>query len=51
LAINPKGRPIKISVKSGYRSDIQKFPLSEKDEKGATDDFYYANNIVFFDVM
>ena len=42
LAINPKGRPIKISVKSRYLIDIQRFPLNEKDEKGATDDFYYA---------
>lgn len=42
LAINPKGRPIKISVKSRYLKDIQRFPLSKKDETGATYDFYYA---------
>jgi len=42
LAVNPKGRTLKISVKTRYLSKIVRFPLSEKDEIGANDDFYYA---------
>ena len=42
LAINPRGKAIKISVKSRFDLNIQRFPLSDKDENGGTDDFYYA---------
>jgi len=42
LAVNPKGKSIKISVKSRYFNDIDRFPLSYKDEKGETNNFYYA---------
>lgn len=42
LAINPKGKTIKISVKSRFNLSIQRFPLSNKDEEGGSDDFYYA---------
>jgi len=41
LAISPKGRMIKISVKTTQRNNAKDFPLSAKDEKGASDDFYY----------
>lgn len=43
LAINPKGKTIKISVKTRFDEDnVRRFPLSEKDELGASDDFFYA---------
>ena len=42
LTINPKGKTIKISVKSRFDLNIKRFPLSNKDEKGGSDDFYYA---------
>lgn len=42
IAINPMGKAIKISVKSRFDLDIKRFPLSDKDEKGGTEDFYYA---------
>lgn len=42
LAINPNGKAIKISVKTGYLLSVKGFPLSEKDEEGGTDDFFYS---------
>ncbi len=42
LTVTPKGKTIKISVKTRFRSDIQRFPLSKKDEKNGHRDFYYA---------
>ncbi|GIU69315.1 MAG: hypothetical protein KatS3mg002_0551 [Candidatus Woesearchaeota archaeon] len=42
LAVNPSGKTIKISVKTRFRSDVQRFPLSKKDEVGGSEDFYYA---------
>lgn len=42
LAVNPKSKSIKISVKTMYSQDVQRFPLSRKDEEGGSDDFYYA---------
>lgn len=42
LALNPKGKTIKISVKTGLLEKVNGFPLSEKDESGSADDFYYA---------
>ncbi len=42
LAVTPKGKTIKISVKTRFRFDVQRFPLSKKDEEGGNDDFYYA---------
>src|SRR3989338_273498 len=42
LAVNPKEKTIKISVKTRFRSDAQRFPLSKKDEEGRCEDFYYA---------
>jgi hypothetical protein len=42
LALSPSGRLIKISVKTTQRPDAKSFPMSSKDETGASDDFYYA---------
>lgn len=43
LTINPNGRTLKISVKTRYAEDgVKRFPLAEKDENGASDDFFYA---------
>ena len=42
LALSPTGRLVKISVKATQNIGATDFPLSAKDEKGATDDFYYA---------
>jgi len=41
LALNPKGKMFKISVKTTQRDNAKDFPLSIKDEKGGSDDFYY----------
>ena len=42
LALSPKGKTIKISVKTTQHDDSNAFPLSEKDEHGFSNDFYYA---------
>ena len=42
LALSPSGRLVKISVKATQKERSSGFPLSSKDEKGASDDFYYA---------
>lgn len=42
LALGPKSKLVKISVKTTQRSDAKSFPLSVKDETGFSDDFYYA---------
>lgn len=42
LAVNPKGKTIKFSVKTRFLSKTQSFPLSKKDEKKGSPDFYYA---------
>ena len=42
LAVNPSGKTLKLSVKTGFKEDIKSFPLGEKDENGAARDFYYA---------
>ncbi len=42
LALSPKGKVIKISVKATQRDNATSFPLSKKDEVGASDDYYYA---------
>lgn len=42
LAVNPKGKVIKFSVKTTQISNAKSFPLSSKDEDGDKDDFYYA---------
>lgn len=42
LALSPKGRLIKISVKTTQKDKTTGFPLSQKDETNAQDDFYYA---------
>ena len=42
LALSPSGRLVKISVKATQNQSATDFPLSAKDEEGATDDFYYA---------
>jgi hypothetical protein len=39
LAVNPLGKTIKISVKTRYK-EVDRFPLSKKDETGGSDDFY-----------
>src|SRR3989344_424016 len=42
LALSPKGKLVKISVKTTQIENAIDFPLSAKDEHGAADDFYYA---------
>ena len=42
LALGPKGNLIKISVKTTQDDKAKSFTLSIKDEKGQSDDFYYA---------
>ena len=42
LALSPSGRLVKISVKATQRDNAKDFPLSNKDEYGASDDFYYV---------
>jgi len=42
LALSPSGRAIKLSVKTAYKETAKAFPLSAKDEDGASNDFYYA---------
>lgn len=42
LAVTPKDKTIKISVKTRYLSSIKRFPVSPKDEKDGAQDFYYA---------
>ncbi len=41
LAVGPKGRIVKISVKTTQLDNAKDFPLSAKDEHGADKDFYY----------
>lgn len=42
LALNPKGKLFKLSVKTKRLKNITDFPLSKKDEKGQALDFYYV---------
>ena len=42
LAISPNGGVVKMSVKTTQLENAHDFPLSQKDENGETDDFYYA---------
>src|SRR3989344_5934568 len=42
LALSPTGRIVKISVKATQRDGAKDFPLSNKDEEGASDDFFYV---------
>jgi hypothetical protein len=41
LAVSPKGKTFKFSIKTRFQYDAPRFALSEKDEKGGADDFYY----------
>jgi hypothetical protein len=42
LALSPKGKLIKLSVKARQKENANSFPLSCNDERGAAADFYYA---------
>lgn len=42
LALSPKGKVFKLSVKATQVENTKGFPLSVKDETGQSDDFYYA---------
>lgn len=42
LAVNPKWKTYKISVKTRFMSDVKRFPLNEKDEKWYSNDLFYA---------
>ena len=42
LALSQTGRIVKISVKTTQRDNAKDFPLSNKDKKGASDDFFYV---------
>jgi hypothetical protein len=41
LAVNSLGKTIKLSVKTRFK-EVDRFPLSKKDEKGGSEGFYYA---------
>ncbi|MEI7765475.1 MAG: hypothetical protein WCI93_02710 [bacterium] len=41
LALSPSGRLVKLSIKATQLQNVSSFPLSEKDETGQADDFYY----------
>ncbi len=42
LALRPDGKTLTFSVKSAQLEDVKSFPLSNKDEKNPSDNFYYA---------
>ena len=42
LAVSPSRSNIKLSVKTTQLKDAKDFPLSDKDEGGEDNDFYYA---------
>lgn len=42
LALSPRGRSVKISVKTRQLEKAKTFILSEKDDKNASNDFFYA---------
>lgn len=42
LALSPKGRSIKLSIKAQFLEKSKAFPLSDKDEANPADDFYYV---------
>ena len=42
LALSPNGKVFKLSVKTSQVENIKDFLLSAKDEKGQSNDFYYA---------
>jgi len=42
LALSPKGKLKKLSVKTTQLNDLRNFPLSIKDESGQSEDFFYA---------
>ena len=42
LALGPKGRSIRLSIKAQLLGTSKSFPLSEKNEEGSSDDFYYV---------
>lgn len=41
LALSPTGKIIKLSIKATQRNDAKDFPVSNKEEEGASDDFFY----------
>lgn len=42
LALSPKGKLFKLSIKTTQLENARDFPLSAKDENGKADDFYYV---------
>ena len=42
LALSPKGKVFKFSVKTTQKEKTNGFPLSVKNESGQSNDFYYA---------
>lgn len=42
LSVNPKGKTLKISVKTRNLKDVKRFPLNAKDEEPKANDFFYA---------
>jgi hypothetical protein len=41
LAVSPQNKVYKFSVKTAYKN-VKSFPLSEKDERGGGEDFFYV---------
>ena len=42
LAVNPKGKAVKISVKARNMKDIKRFPINSRCENISSDDLFYA---------
>ena len=42
LAVSPDGKPYKFSVKARFKKESTAFTLSERDERGYEDDFFYV---------
>ena len=42
IAISPKGRNVKISIKTRFKEKAKNFPLSKKDETGGDKSMFYA---------
>ncbi len=42
LALSPTSRSVRLSVKTQFLKTSKSFPLSEKDERGESEDFYYC---------
>ncbi len=42
IAVKPNGATLRVSVKTLFASDPDRFPVSKKDENGGAEDFFYV---------